>query len=257
MCRRYPIRSPKKSRSTARVCSVVGWVLRIAADRCSRLTIPQTLFGRELELAAELSVEGLVGGELSLLLVSGPLGCGKSSLIAMGLQRLGLSGRVHVAAASYEPDFSKPSQHRGVLRQALNAVVRLILAEDDDAIDRWRQRLNRSLGANGQVMVDLIPELAWLIGPQPALAELAPEAHRNRFLFTLGHFVAAVGPAGPPPDPRVGQSALGGCGISGTARNHYRGPPTARLAAHRRVPHQSGIAGRTGQPVLANSAGGA
>ena len=161
-------------------------------DKSSRLTIPQTLFGRESELAAlQSAVEGLIGGESSLLLVSGSSGCGKSSLIASGLQRVGQSGKVHVASASYEQD--PQAAPYSALRQALSTVVRQILAEDD-AIAHWRQRLNQGLGANGQVMVDLIPELGWLIGPQPAPAELAPEAHRNRFLFTLGHFVAALAP---------------------------------------------------------------
>ena len=57
------------------------------------------------------------------------------------MQRLGLSGRVHVATASYEPE--PQAAPYDALRQVLSTVVRQILAEDD-AIAHWRQRLNQT-----------------------------------------------------------------------------------------------------------------
>lgn len=162
-------------------------------DEPGGLPIPQGMFGRECELAAlHAAIGGVVDGDSSLLLVSGPPGCGKSTLIAAGLQCQGRSGKVHVAAVSCDPDTQAAPY--GALRQALTSVVRQILAADDAEISAWRRRLRRSLGANGQVVVDLIPQLAWLVGPQPALAELAPDAHRNRFQFTVGEFVATLAP---------------------------------------------------------------
>ncbi len=162
-------------------------------DWSSRFSIPETLFGRESELAAlHSAVDCLLAGESSLLLLSGPSGSGKSALLATGLQRFRSGGQMHVAAAGYEQTWQGAPY--SALRQALSAVVRQILTADDDAIDRWRQQLNASLDPNGQVMVDLLPELAWLVGQQPALAELEPEAQRHRLLFTLSRFVAALAP---------------------------------------------------------------
>lgn len=170
--------------------------MQVAADIHdwpSHFPIPETLFGRESELAAlNSAIECLLAGESSLLLVSGPSGSGKSALLAAGLQRFGGGGQMHMAVASYEQ--TRQRAPHSALRQALTAVVRQILAAEDDAIDRWRQRLTASLGPNGQVMVDLLPEMIWLMGPQPALAELEPAAQRHRLLFTVRRFVAALSP---------------------------------------------------------------
>src|SRR5262249_53048471 len=46
-----------------------------------------------------------------------------------------------------------------------------------------------ALGANGRLVVDLVPELALLIGPQPPVPEMPPREAENRFLASLGGFL--------------------------------------------------------------------
>lgn len=158
---------------------------------------PLHLFGRDAELAAlKSAVERLLAGESALLLLSGPSGSGKSSLVNAGLQPFRSHRQLHIATAAFEQ--GQPAAPYQPLRRAFSAVVRQILAAGDAIQARWRQRLCASLGRNGQVMVDFIPELAWLLGQQPPLIELEPEAHRHRFHVTLRRFIAALAPASHP-----------------------------------------------------------
>ena len=50
------------------------------------------------------------------------------------------------------------------LAQALQGLLRQILCQDDFQIERWRESLQRVLDSSGQLLVDLIPELALIIG---------------------------------------------------------------------------------------------
>ncbi|HBA65634.1 MAG TPA: hypothetical protein DCZ48_05550, partial [Methylococcaceae bacterium] len=59
----------------------------------------------------------------------------------------------------------------------------------------WRQRIGEQLGDNGRLMIDLVPELELIIGPQPNVADLPPVEARNRFNDTIGRFIAALASA--------------------------------------------------------------
>ena len=56
-----------------------------------------------------------------------------------------------------------------------------ILASSDAGIADWRQRLQLALGVNGQLIVDVIPQVELVIGPQPPVPELPPTEAQNRF----------------------------------------------------------------------------
>src|SRR4029078_2982997 len=64
--------------------------------------------------------------------------------------------------------------------QAFDALVRQILGESEARILRWRSALVEALGQNGQVVCDVIPSLAHVIGPQPPVPTLGPLEAQNR-----------------------------------------------------------------------------
>jgi len=49
------------------------------------------------------------------------------------------------------------------------------------------------LQGNGQLLIELVPELALIIGAQPTLTELPAEEARNRFNSTIGNFLQSFG----------------------------------------------------------------
>src|SRR5664279_5395744 len=63
---------------------------------------------------------------------------------------------------------------------AFRDLVHEILAGSDDQLAEWKTRLLEFLGKNGQVMVDVLPELELIIGPQPPVQELPSTEAQNR-----------------------------------------------------------------------------
>ena len=63
----------------------------------------------------------------------------------------------------------------------MQSLVRALLGKSEAELDTWRTALREALGPNGQLMVDLIPALEPLIGPQPPVPELPPQDAQRRF----------------------------------------------------------------------------
>ena len=59
--------------------------------------------------------------------------------------------------------------------------MRQLLSTDDAELSRWRNALLEALGPNGQLMINLIPELALIIGEQPPVPDLPPQDRQTRF----------------------------------------------------------------------------
>ena len=54
---------------------------------------------------------------------------------------------------------------------------------------RWRDALREALGPNGQLIVNLVPELELVIGKQPPVPDLPPQDAQNRFQMVFRRFL--------------------------------------------------------------------
>ncbi|HEX8703500.1 MAG TPA: serine/threonine-protein kinase PknK, partial [Myxococcaceae bacterium] len=166
-------------------------------DLPSRFQLPQRLYGRDAHVATLLQgFEHIAnGGRPELILVRGYSGIGKSSVVhelhKPVVQRRGffLSGKF---------DQLQRDVPYATLAQAIRGLVQQLLSGTDDEVSRWRERLREALQGNGQVIVDLIPQLSLVMGPQPAVPELPPAEAQHRFtqvfLQFLGVFATAEHP---------------------------------------------------------------
>src|SRR5262249_54450477 len=68
---------------------------------------------------------------------------------------------------------------------------RQILTESSYALEAWKEKLSAAVGANGRLLVDLIPELEVILGPQPAEVTLGPNEAINRFGLVVHRFLRA------------------------------------------------------------------
>ncbi|HAJ63465.1 MAG TPA: serine/threonine-protein kinase PknK, partial [Cyanobacteria bacterium UBA8543] len=50
---------------------------------------------------------------------------------------------------------------------ALQKLVQQLLGEPKEQVEWWRSRLLTALGSNGQIIIDVIPEVELIIGKQP------------------------------------------------------------------------------------------
>jgi len=161
-----------------------------AHDASDRLLIPEKLYGREREVATLLaSFDRVVGGgRPELVLVSGYSGIGKSSVVNE-LHKPLVPPRGLFASGKF--DQHKRDIPYATLAQAFQSLIRPILARNEEELGRWRDAFREALGPNGQLMVDLVPELKLIIGEQQPVPELPPQDARRRFQLVFRRFISA------------------------------------------------------------------
>jgi len=159
-----------------------------AHDAADRLIIPETLYGRESEIQALLAAfERVVAhGTPELALVSGYSGVGKSSVVNE-LQRALIPARALFASGKF--DQYKRDIPYATLAQALQTLVRQLLSRSEAELGSWRDALREAVAPNGQLLVDLIPELVLVIGEQPPVADLPPREAQSRFHAVFRRFL--------------------------------------------------------------------
>jgi predicted ATPase/signal transduction histidine kinase len=160
------------------------------SDVPERFQIPQKLYGREGELATLLGLFDAMAatGRPQLSLVAGYPGIGKSSLVHELLRPV-VRERGYFLSGKF--DQAKRDAPYAALAQAFRELVQEILTEGDEGIAAWRRRLTEALGVNGKLILDIVPQLEMVIGPQPAVPELPPNEAQNRLKFVFERFVAA------------------------------------------------------------------
>src|SRR2546426_1082686 len=158
-------------------------------DTPDRLVVPEKLYGREAEIAVLLAAFDRVikGGTPELVLVSGYSGIGKSSVVNE-LHKVLVPPRGLFASGKF--DQYKRDIPYATLAQAFQSLVRPLLGQSEVEIGRWRDALSEALGRNGQLIVNLVPELELVLGKQPPVPELAPQDAKNRFQMLFRRFVA-------------------------------------------------------------------
>jgi PAS domain S-box-containing protein len=159
-------------------------------DISDRLLIPERLYGRESEIDVLLaSFERVVGGgRPELVLVSGYSGVGKSSLVNE-LHKPLVPPRGLFASGKF--DQYKRDIPYATLAQAFRNIIRPILAKNEKELGRWCEAIREALGPNGQLMVDLVPELKLIIGEQQPVPELPPRDAQSRFQLVFRRFISA------------------------------------------------------------------
>jgi PAS domain S-box-containing protein len=157
-------------------------------DISDRLLIPEKLYGREREIDTLLaSFDRVVAnGTVELVLVSGYSGIGKSSVVNE-LHKALVPPRGLFASGKF--DQYKRDIPYATLGQAFKSLVRSLLTQSEKELDRWRNSLSESLGPNGQLMVNLVPELELVIGKQPPVVDLPPQDAKNRFQMVFRRFL--------------------------------------------------------------------
>ncbi|MBI5367376.1 MAG: AAA family ATPase [Planctomycetes bacterium] len=157
------------------------------------LQIPEKLYGREQESATLLAAfDRAAAGGTELLLVSGYSGVGKS-LLVHELHKPIVSRRGYFVSGKFD-QFQRDVPYTA-LTQALTDLVRQILSGSAEEVAAWKARLLAALGESAEVIIELIPQLGLVVGPQPPVEPLSPVEEQIRFGALFRKFVAALATA--------------------------------------------------------------
>ena len=128
----------------------------------------------------------VVTGDAELVLVSGYSGIGKSSVVNE-LHKVLVLPRGLFASGKF--DQYKRDIPYATLAQAFQGLIRPLLSKSEAELDNWRDAFREALGPNGQLMVDLVPELKLIIGEQPPVPDLPPQDAQHRFQLVFRRFI--------------------------------------------------------------------
>jgi predicted ATPase len=159
-------------------------------DGAARLQIPELLVGRGAQMGVleEAALHVAAGGAPELVMISGNAGTGKSALLAALQLSEAVAGAIVVTAKFEQHQRDMPY---ATLAQAFQKLVRQMLGQSEAALANWRRALQAALGPNAGLMLDLIPELKFVIGTPDAPVALAPVEAQARFHTVFRQFMGA------------------------------------------------------------------
>src|SRR5712692_5703660 len=157
-------------------------------DTTSRLLIQEKLYGRESEIDTLLAafVRVVAGAKPELVLVSGYSGIGKSSVVNE-LHKWLVPPRGLFASGKF--DQYKRDVPYATLAESFQQLIQALLGKSEAELSRWRDALREALDPNGQLIVDLVPNLELIIGEQPPAPGLPPQEEQRRFQLVFRRFI--------------------------------------------------------------------
>ena len=156
-------------------------------DICDRFVIPEKLYGRQAEVETLLAAfERVTQGKTEMILVAGFSGIGKTAVVNE-VQKPIVRQRGYFIQGKFD-QFQRNIPFSAIV-EALRDLMEQLLTETDSQLMQWKEQILSALGENGQVMVDVIPELEGIIGKQPPADELSGTAAQNRFNLLFSKFI--------------------------------------------------------------------
>ena len=188
-------------------------------DKGSQLMIPQKLYGREQEVINLLAAferisqssvtpnplskgaleeeestltpplprgAGGVQSHAEMILVSGYSGIGKTAIVNEVHKPI-VRQRGYFISGKFD-QFNRNIPYSAIIT-AFQALINQLLTENDRQIASWKHQLLDALIPNAQVIIDVIPEVEFIIGPQPEVPQLGPTESQNRFNRVFQQFL--------------------------------------------------------------------
>ena len=148
-------------------------------DVCDRFLIPDKLYGRETEVETLIQAfERVSEGATEMMLVAGFSGIGKTAVVNEVHKPI-VRQRGYFIKGKYD-QFQRNIPYSAFV-QAFRDLMGQLLSELDWQLETWKSQILTAVGDNGQVLIDVIPELKNIIGKQPAVLKLSGTAAQNRF----------------------------------------------------------------------------
>ena len=159
-------------------------------DFYGTLHFKEQLYGRkdESRLIDKAFKRTLKGGHETIL-ITGREGLGKTALVHEAFKKLALKKSAFISG-KYEQLKQHIPYH--ALKEAFRGLVPQFLSKSDVELSFWQERILSSLGPLSRIIIDMIPEMEHILGPQPDLKNLRPVENQNRFHLAFKRFLRTL-----------------------------------------------------------------
>ncbi len=159
-------------------------------DFFDRFHTPQKIYSREKEIGTiQQCLKQVANGELILLEVTGYSGIGKSSLVMEAMKPV-IQGQGRFARYKFD-QFNKNIPNDAIAT-IIKTFTHQMLAQPNEILSEWRYVILDAVGKNGQILIDLVPDIKLIIGEQPPLETLSPLESEHRFNYVLYEFIKSL-----------------------------------------------------------------
>ena len=158
------------------------------ADVTSRFLLPANLYGCTDEVEKLMGLFARVCEGMTIFtLVKGYSGVGKTTLVQELYRPLALARGRYITGKYDQYQSNIPYS---AFSAALNSLCLQLMGESIQILDEWRQLVVDAVGIYGQVLIEVIPSLEKVLGPQPPVAPLDSQAAQIRFEQVFQKFIA-------------------------------------------------------------------
>ncbi|OCR02316.1 serine/threonine protein kinase [Oscillatoriales cyanobacterium USR001] len=176
-------------------------------DISDKFQIPKKLYGREKEIELLLATFDRIAGSLNhqidsqnkisqpniplagkteIMLISGYSGIGKSALVQL-LEKPITHRNGYFISGKFD-QYKRTIPYSAIVT-AFSELVRQLLTESEAQLTVWREKLRNAFGPNGQIIIDVLPEVELIVGAQSPVTELGPTESQNRFNLVFQNFI--------------------------------------------------------------------
>ncbi|WP_341530170.1 serine/threonine-protein kinase PknK [Nostoc sp. UHCC 0302] len=169
-------------------------------DIYDKFQIPQKLYGRKTQVETLLTcferistgsnsvVDASAKGkpESEMMLITGYSGIGKSALVQEIYKPI-TQKRGYFITGKFD-QFGRNIPYSAIV-SAFESLIGQLLSEPETSLQQWREKIQAALGANGQIIVDVIPNLELIIGKQASVPLVGATEAQNRFNLVFQKFI--------------------------------------------------------------------
>ena len=156
--------------------------------------ISEKIYGRQEEISMILEAFERVSQLFSkdnnknvqLMLVSGYSGVGKTAVVNE-VQKPILRKKGYFIKGKYD-QFQRNIPFSALVN-SFRDLIKQLLTQSRENIAQWKNKILEVLGNNGQIIIDVIPELELIIGKQLPVKKLSGNASKNRFNLLFKNFI--------------------------------------------------------------------
>lgn len=155
-------------------------------DISDKLKFSNKIYGRDNEINEIMSRYFKVcNGDLQVVYLTGLEGMGKTTIIKEIRNRVLKEGGTFISGKC---ERYNNTPYAPIIQSTRELVIQLLMASKE-RLKEIKGKILEAVGDNGQIVIDVIPEVEYIIGKQPPVEHIPHSELENRFNMVFGKFI--------------------------------------------------------------------